>query len=80
VTGLTRDTTRAIVVAGAKGTCTFPALTVAAPSGWAGLTVPAHGTTGATTIAAAVSMGTAADSGCQGATFTIPVTLTGHNS
>lgn len=79
VTGLALDTTRSIGISGAKGTCTATALSVAAPGGWAGLSVPAHGTTGATTIAGAVSMGTGADSGCQGATFTIPVTLTGHN-
>ena len=79
VTGVALDTSRGIGVTGARGTCTNPPLTVVTPAGWSGLTVPANGTTGATTIAAAVSLGAGASSGCQGATFTIPLTLTGHS-
>jgi hypothetical protein len=79
VTTLALDASRSIGVTGAKGTCTNPPLSVTTPAGWTGLTVPAGGTTGATTIAGAVSLGVAASSGCQGATFTIPVTLTGRN-
>ncbi|MFL6136287.1 MAG: hypothetical protein ACJ74O_00590 [Frankiaceae bacterium] len=79
VTAIALDSSRSIVVSGAKGTCTSPPLTVTTPVGWAGLVVPAGGTTGATTIAGAVSLGAGASSGCQGATFTIPVTLAGHS-
>jgi hypothetical protein len=79
VTSVALDGSRSIGVSGAVGACVNPPLTVTTPVGWSGLTVPAGGTTGATTIPGAVSLGAAASSGCQGATFTIPVTLTGHN-
>jgi hypothetical protein len=79
VTAVALDNSRTIGVSGAKGTCVNPPLTVTTPVGWSGLTVPAGGSTGATTIPGAVALGVGASSGCQGATFTIPVTLTGHN-
>jgi hypothetical protein len=77
VTSVALDTGRPITVTGGSG-CTNPAITVSA-SGWVGVTVAPGATSGALIIANAVSMGVGADNGCQGATFTIPVTLTGHN-
>ena len=73
VTSLALDTSRAVTG------CTSPALTVSTPGGWTGIVVAAHTSSGATTIAGAVTMGTAASNDCQGATLTIPVTLTGHS-
>ena len=76
VTSVTLDGSRSITSTGAIGTCANPALSVSS-SGWSGVTVPANGTSGTITIPGAVAMGAGADNGCQGATFTIPVTLTG---
>jgi hypothetical protein len=78
VTGLSLDGSRSISASGGIGTCANAALSVSA-SGWAGVTIPANGNSGTITVAGAVSMGAGADNGCQGATFTIPVTLSGSN-
>lgn len=81
VTSLALDSSRSIGVDAAHAAgCTAPALTVVTPAGWAGIAVPAHASSGATTIASAVSMGLGASSGCQGATFTIPLTMSGRNT
>jgi hypothetical protein len=72
VTSVALDTGRSVTG------CTTPAITVSAGS-WAGVTVAPNSTSGPITIAGAVSMGLGASSNCQGATLTIPVTLTGHN-
>jgi hypothetical protein len=73
VTSLVLDASRSITG------CTTPAITVSAPGGWTGIVVAAHSSSGPTTIAGAVTMGAAASNDCQGATLTIPVTLTGHS-
>lgn len=64
-----------IGVTGALGTCTTTGLAIAAPA-----QLPATVNGGATlslTLTSVVKMGLTADSGCQGATFTIPLQVTG---
>lgn len=73
VTSLALDTSRTVTG------CSSPAISVSTPSGWGGIVVAAHASSGPTTIAAAVAMGSAAGNDCQGAALTIPVTLTGHS-
>jgi hypothetical protein len=73
VTALSLDAGRSIIG------CSSPALTVSTPGGWTGIVVAPHSSSGPTTIAGAVTMGAAASNDCQGATLTIPVTLTGHS-
>jgi hypothetical protein len=81
VNAVALDSGRAIGVDSSHAAgCTNPAISVTTPSGWTGIAVAQHSSSGAVSIPAAVSMGTAASSGCQGATFTIPVTLTGRSS
>lgn len=58
-----------------SASCTTPALTVATSSGLT--TVIGANSTSPLTLAGAVQMG-ASSSDCQGATFTIPVTVTGR--
>jgi hypothetical protein len=65
-----------IGIAGASGTCTTTGLAIAAPT-----QLPATINGGATlslTLTSVVQMGLTADSGCQGATFTIPLQVTGR--
>ncbi len=76
VTSVQLDTTRPVLVSGAVGTCTSPPLTVSAATS---LTV-AGGATTTLTVPNAVTLGATAASGCQGATFTLPVTLSGRTS
>lgn len=73
VTSLALDTSRSITG------CASPALSVSTPSGWTGLVVAAHSSSGPVAIAGAVTMGAAAGNDCQGVTLTIPVTLMGHS-
>lgn len=81
VTGIALDTSRPVSVDAAHAAgCPTPALSVSTPSGWSGLAVAARSSSGAVTVSSAVSMGTTASSGCQGATFTVPVTLSGRNT
>ncbi|HEU0131551.1 MAG TPA: hypothetical protein VFQ85_11245 [Mycobacteriales bacterium] len=66
-----------VTVSGASGTCTTTGLSVAsAPTGLPA-TVGA-GSTVTLTLTGAVTMGLTADSGCQGASFTIPLKVTGQ--
>jgi hypothetical protein len=72
VTSVALDSTRSVTG------CTAPAITVAAGT-WSGVVVAANSSSGAITIPGAVAMGLAASTDCQGASLTIPVTLTGHS-
>jgi hypothetical protein len=70
----------AITASGGTGTCTTTGVTFTAQHGQT-INVPAKsggvdGTT-TTTLTGAAHMSNSSDNGCQGATFTIPVTLTG---
>jgi hypothetical protein len=75
VTGLSQDTGRSVTVSGALGTCSGTVITVATVSNLA-ITVNASAVD--TTVPAVVSIAANAPSTCQGATFRIPVTLTGQ--
>jgi hypothetical protein len=66
-----------VTVSGASGTCTTTGLTVNAAPSALPASVPA-GSTVTLTLTGAVTMGLTADSGCQGATFTIPLKVTGQ--
>jgi hypothetical protein len=70
-----------VSVSGAAGTCTptDPAISLATPSAGLPFTVPANGTATAT-LTDALAMGVTAASGCQSATFSVPVTLTGRTN
>jgi hypothetical protein len=71
----------AAAVTASAGTCTTTGVSFTAQSGtW--LVPKKSGTDGQTTVTftGAVSMSNASDDGCQGATFTIPVTFTGASS
>lgn len=72
VTSVSLDTSRSVTG------CTAPAITVSAGA-WAGVSVAANSGSGPITVPGAVSMGAGASDDCQGATLTIPVTLTGHS-
>jgi len=76
VTGLTAGD---VVVTPLPGrTCTTTGLTFRAPSATeVPFTVAANATSASKTLHDVVRMGLTADSGCQGATFTIPFTVTG---
>jgi hypothetical protein len=74
VTGVQLDGSRAVGVSGAQGGCATPPLTVNATTN---LTL-AGGSTTTVTVPAAITLGSTAASGCQGATFTVPVLLTGR--
>ncbi|GAA0637714.1 hypothetical protein GCM10009547_47620 [Sporichthya brevicatena] len=66
-----------IGVSGALGTCTNPAVTVVPRTGLS--TVVAPGASVSIPLPGAVTMGQA-DNGCQGANFSVPVTVTGRIS
>lgn len=68
-----------ITATGALGTCTSPAVTLTTPTAGLPATI-APGATATITLTGAITMGTAAQSGCQGATFDVPVLLTGKTS
>jgi hypothetical protein len=76
VTSVSLDGTRSVGTTGSVGACTAPPLAVSATTS---LTVPA-GATQTFTVPSAVTLGSGAASGCQGAVFTIPVTLSGRTS
>lgn len=65
-----------VTATGGTGTCTTTGITVATPGGLPA-TVDASSTR-TLTLTGAVTMGLTADSGCQGATFTIPLKVTGQ--
>lgn len=77
VTGLT--TAGDVVATPLPGsTCATTGITVHAPSSGLPLTVSANATSASVTLPAVVKMGTSAERGCQGATFTIPFKATGQ--
>jgi hypothetical protein len=76
VTAVELDPDRAVGVTGSVGACVAPPLTVDATTN---LQLPAGSTT-TVTVPVAVTLGASAASGCQGAAFTIPVTLSGGSS
>ncbi len=76
VTSVQLDPERDVEVSGGVGACVAPPLTVDATTS---LALPAGSTT-TVTVPAAVTLDASAASGCQGAAFTIPVTLSGGTS
>ncbi len=71
----------AVTAAGGIGSCTTTGVAIATPTAGLPFTVPAKvgGTNGSATVVltAAATMANTSDNGCQGATFTIPLTLSG---
>ena len=67
----------AITAAGGTGTCTASQVTFTNQSG---LTIDIAATNSTTTLTNAAHMASNADDGCQGATFTIPVAITGASN
>jgi len=76
VTGIVPTGT--VTASGGTGTCTTTGVTFTAQT--MSLVIPAGQTSAAQTFTGAASMSSAAENGCQGATFTIPVTLAGASS
>jgi hypothetical protein len=68
----------AITAAGGTGTCTTTGVTFTNQSGLT-LDIPAS-SAATSTLTAAAHMSNASDDGCQGATFTIPVSLIGASN
>lgn len=68
----------AITASGGVGTCTTNGVTFTDQTGLT-IDVPAGGET-TTTLTNAAHMDNTSDDGCQDATFTIPVALTGHSN
>ncbi len=81
ITGLSAN--GAVTAAGGIGTCTTTGVALATPTAGLPFTVPARaaGTDGSITVSltAAAQMTSTSENGCQGATFTVPVTLTGQS-
>jgi hypothetical protein len=71
--------TAGAVVSSAPATCPASNVTVTGATGLS-LSVGANSTSAALSIANVVSMALAAPNGCQGVSFTIPLTLTGSQS
>lgn len=67
--------TGAVTVSGASGTCASTGVTINSLSG---LNVTVGTGSGSVTIPNAVSMANTSDSGCQGATFQVPIVITVH--
>jgi hypothetical protein len=68
----------AITASGGLGTCTTTGVTFTDQTGQT-IDIPASGATTAT-LTGAAHMSNASENGCQGATFTIPVTLAGGSN
>ena len=68
----------AITASGGTGTCTTTGVTYTNQTGLT-IDVPANGST-QSTLTGAAAMSNASANGCQGATFTIPVSLTGASN
>lgn len=68
----------AVTASGGIGTCITTGVTFNGPQTVA-IDVPANGDSAVTTLANAAHMSNASENGCQNATFTIPVTLTGSS-
>lgn len=74
VTGVTGA--GAVTASGGIGTCDATGVTLTAPAAGLPFTVPAKGSA-TVVLTAAAQMSTDSDTGCQAATFTVPVALTG---
>lgn len=70
-----------VTVQGAAGSCSAsdPAISLVVPTSGLPFTIPAKGDV-TVTLANAVAMGSTSASGCQSATFGVPVTLTGRTN
>lgn len=77
ITGVSAD--GPVIASGGLGTCTTHGVTFSPPASGLPFTVsPSASAT--VTLGGAAEMSTAAENGCQGATFTLPVALTGESS
>jgi hypothetical protein len=77
---VTRVTSNGTVTAsGGIGTCSTTGVSLNSPVTTA-IEVPAESNSAETTLSGAVHMSSASENGCQDATFTIPVSLTGVSS
>jgi hypothetical protein len=70
--------TGSVTATGGIGTCTTTAVSLNSPQ-TVSINVPANSNSAETTLTDAAHMGNS-DNGCQGATFTIPVNLTGASN
>jgi hypothetical protein len=68
-----------VTATGGSGTCTTTGVSLNDQHGLS-LVVPANGNSGVVTLNNAAHMSNASDDGCQGAVFTIPVSLAGASS
>jgi len=76
VTSITLDTARPVVVTGGSGTCTAPPVAVSATA--LSINLAANASNVSLTVPGALTLGASTPSGCQGATFTVPVVLNGQ--
>lgn len=70
--------TGAVTAAGGTGTCTSTGVSLVTPTGGLPFTVPKNDSI-TVTLTAAAKMDNTSETGCQNATFTIPVSLTGQS-
>lgn len=76
ITSVALDSTRPVTVTGASGTCATPPVAVSATG--LSIALAANASDVAISVPSALTLGAATASGCQGATFTVPVVLTGQ--
>lgn len=69
----------AVAASGGLGTCTTTGVTLGTPTSGLPVTVPANGSA-TVELGGAATMTGDAENGCQGATFTLPVSLTGASA
>lgn len=69
----------AVTASGGNGTCTTTGVTLNSPQS-VSIDVPANADSTVATLTGAAQMSSASENGCQNATFTIPVTLTGSSA
>jgi hypothetical protein len=69
----------AVTASGGDGTCTTTGVTLTSPQ-TVSISVPANGDSAETTLTNVAHMSNASETGCQNATFTVPVTLAGASS
>ena len=76
ITGISQKVTPTVSVVGAQGVCEVTGVTVA-PQAQTGLSIDVESLSNLeVTVPGAAAMSLASDSGCQGATFQIPVIVT----
>lgn len=78
ITSVALDPTRPVTVTGASGPCTAPPVLVSATG--LSISLAAKASNVSVTVPSAMTFGTTMASGCQGATFSVPVVLTGQTS